>query len=109
MKDKYFEIIGHVLDDLKTGIISHQYANGFVNALFESGEITYQQYVFINTLINKESRRKNMKDIELLKNALKSLGVHGHVEVYKGNYNFIVYVNNKYFGIWDIEKKTFVD
>ena len=48
-----------------------------------------------------------MKEIE---QALKALGVKGKIKVFiLSTGRAMVYVNGEYFGIWDNERKTFVD
>ena len=53
------------------------------------------------------------KAIDGVKEALKKLGVHGHVRIEeiapKDASRLTVYVNDNYFGIYDTEKHTFVD
>lgn len=46
---------------------------------------------------------------EIIK-ALKDLGVTGAVTIKQISFNrFAIYVDGEYFGIWDIERRTFVD
>lgn len=52
---------------------------------------------------------KNLTNKEI-HDALKILGVTGEVKLTAITIDRIaVYVNDEYFGIWDTEKKTFVD
>lgn len=57
----------------------------------------------------KGNYMKNSTNNEI-RNALKILGVIGEVKLTTVTIDRIaVYVNGEYFGIWDTEKKTFVD
>lgn len=50
------------------------------------------------------------KSKELITNALLSMGVQGDVKIVQVEFHrHKVLVNGKYFGIFDIDKKTFVD
>jgi len=47
--------------------------------------------------------------MENSKQALITLGVKGKISVIKNTFDLTVYVNGKYFGIFDKKKNTFVD
>lgn len=48
--------------------------------------------------------------VNAVKNALEKLGVKGSVRIKESSFNaYIVFVNNKYFGVFDTNKNTFVD
>jgi len=48
--------------------------------------------------------------IKEVKASLKKLGVVGKVTIKKyDSFTIIVYVNGKQYGLWDVNKKTFVD
>lgn len=47
--------------------------------------------------------------MEALKTAMKTLGCTGTVKVKKFGAKYFVELNGKYFGIFDIERNTFVD
>ena len=50
-----------------------------------------------------------MKNCEVVRTALKSLGVTGKVRIEGSGDRVRVYVNGKYFGTFDYVRKTFVD
>ena len=48
--------------------------------------------------------------MENIKTALKTLGCKGRAQITEEmNGRYLVNLNGEYFGIWDAEKKTFVD
>lgn len=48
--------------------------------------------------------------MEEIKIALEKLGIKGNITIrYISIDRYEVFVNNKHFGIWDANKKTFVD
>lgn len=49
--------------------------------------------------------------MESLKTGLERLGVKGKITAYplKGSELIFVLLNNKYFGVWDIRRETFID
>lgn len=53
------------------------------------------------------------KAIDRVKEALEQLKVHGHVRIEeiapRDTSRVTVYVNDEYFGVYDIDRRTFVD
>lgn len=47
--------------------------------------------------------------MDSLKTGLQQLGVHGKVRATRQGGLVSVYLNGLYFGLWDTERKTFVD
>lgn len=71
----------------------------------DSQEAQVIRYLLISEL--EYRKEKFMKEI---KEALDALGVTGHVTTkWITTDRIAVYVNDEYFGIWDITRKTFVD
>lgn len=54
-------------------------------------------------------RGDHVKRYEAIRVALKTLGIHGHIRIKGGGDQVQVYVDGEYFGIYDFERKTFVD
>lgn len=66
--------------------------------------------VVVAHLIKYEIEKRKVKSMKEILKALNKLGVVGSPEIKEISTGRIaVYIDNEYFGIWDVERKTFVD
>lgn len=77
---------------------------------------TYQErvqssnYSAVKSRLTYRANGEKGNAVKELNTALEALGVKGKVEAFVlCTGRIMVYVNDEYFGIWDIKRKTFVD
>lgn len=72
-------------------------------------DIEYEAVIITYLIECEKADRKECRMKEIMK-ALRELGVNGIVKSkWISKDRFAVYVDGEYFGIWDTERKTFVD
>ena len=82
-------------DDIKVKLA--RYYNTTVEAIFYTSRVN-------NKLTNKEEQMENIRT------ALKKLGYNGNAHITEiAPCRYLVSMGGQYFGIWDSERKTFVD
>ena len=82
-----------------------------LHGLWESSkdDIEYEAVVITHLIECEMEKRKEKRMKEIMK-ALRELGTNGYVTTKHINLGrFAVYVDSEYFGIWDTDRKTFVD
>lgn len=82
-----------------------------LQALWElaKDDIEYESVVVTYLMECEMEERKERRMKEIMK-GLRALGVSGYVTTKMMVFDrYAVYVDSDYFGIWDTEKKTFVD
>lgn len=72
-------------------------------------DIEYEAVVVTHLIECEMEERKEKRMKEIMK-ALRTLGVNGYVTTKQITFDrYAVYVDSDYFGIWDTNRKTFVD
>lgn len=82
-----------------------------LQGLWESAknDIEYEA-VIVTYLIECEMEERKEKRMKEIMKALRTLGISGIVTIKQITFDrYTVYVDNEYFGIWDTNRKTFVD
>ena len=82
-----------------------------LQALWEmtKDDIEYDAVIITHLLECEMEERKEKRMKEIMK-ALRVLGVSGYVTTKQMEFGrYAVYVDAEYFGIWDTERRTFVD
>ena len=82
-----------------------------LQGLWESAkdDSEYEAVVVTHLIECEMEERKERRMKEIMK-ALRDLGVRGYVTTKQITFDrYAVYVDSDYFGIWDTDRKTFVD
>lgn len=67
--------------------------------------------ILYSELMKRNRNIERMVEMESLKIGLKQLGIKGKVTAYplENDHEILVLLNNDYFGIWDSQRKIFID